>query len=53
MTAREKHLAEIEELKKGLRTTKSKYSRRDYIKGIKRKQRELRLYDRLRRDCYE
>lgn len=45
MTAREKQIAEINHLKLALKTTRSKYSRRDYIKGIKRKTKELRIYD--------
>ena len=48
MNAREKQIAEIEHLKQALKVTKSKYSKRDYIKGIRRKERELKLYDQYR-----
>ena len=43
---REKHLQEMEELRQAIRKTKSPYAKRDFVKALKRKERELREYDR-------
>lgn len=46
---REKHLQEMEELRKAICKTKSPYARRDFAKALKRKERELREYDKWRK----
>ena len=45
---KEKHIAEIERLKKKKKKTDSEYLKRDYGKDLKRMQRELRDYDRYK-----
>lgn len=45
MNARERQVMEIKQLQTALHNTRSKYAKRDYIKGIRRKKRELRQYD--------
>ena len=48
-TARERHLLEMQELRKALAKTKSPYARRDFEKALRRKEKELREYDRWRK----
>lgn len=50
MTARERHIKEIEELKKAVQKTTSPHLIKDYKKAIQRKERELREFDKLRKD---
>lgn len=50
MTARKRHLKEIEDLKKAMQATTSPYLIKDYKKAIQRKERELREFDKLRKD---
>lgn len=50
MTARERHIKEIEDLKKAVQKTTSKHLIKDYKKAIQRKERELREFDKLRKD---
>lgn len=45
MTARERQVMEIKQLQAALNKTRSIYAKKDYIKGIRRKKRELRQYD--------
>lgn len=47
MTARERHIKEIEDLKKAVQKTTSKQLAKDYKKAIKRKEYELRCFDEL------
>lgn len=48
-SAREKHIEELEALKRALLKTKSEHAKRDLKKGIRRKEQELKLYDYYRR----
>ena len=50
VTARERHLKEIADLKKAVQKTTSPYLIKDYKKAIDRKERELREYDELMKD---
>lgn len=50
MSKRDEHIAEIENLKRAIKKTKSPYAKRDFEKAIKRKQRELWEYDRWHRN---
>lgn len=44
---REKHLAEMDRLRDAIARTDSEYLRRDYLKALKRMERDLRDYDRF------
>ena len=46
MNSREKHLQEMRELRQAIVKTKSPYAKRDLEKGLRRKEKELREYDR-------
>lgn len=46
MDSRERHLQEMENIKEALKKTKSPYARRDLGKALKRKEKELKEYDR-------
>jgi len=45
MTPRQKHVQSLTEMQQELKTTKSFCRRNDLIKGIKRLQKELKIYD--------
>ncbi len=46
MSSRDKHIEEIRKMKEAYARTDSKYLRADLKKGIRRKIRELKAYDR-------
>lgn len=46
MNSRDRHLQEIQELRKAISKTKSPYAKRDFGKALKRKEKELWEYDR-------
>lgn len=46
--ARERHLREMETIRGAMIKTKSPYVRKDLEKGLRRKEKELRLYDKLK-----
>lgn len=50
MNSRAKHLQEMQELRQAIEKTKSPYLKKDYGKALKRKERELREYDRWKRN---
>ena len=47
---RKNHLQEMRDLRTALEKTRSPYARRDLQKALKRKENELREYDRWRRN---
>lgn len=49
MSKRDDHIQEIKILEKALNNTASKYLKRDYLKAIERKKRELEEYDKFHR----
>lgn len=49
MDERQRHLEEIERIKIAIKSTRSKYLKRDYTKAYKRMMRELHEYDFYRR----
>ena len=51
MTKREEAVAEITRLKEARRRSNSQHLKNDYGKAIRRKQNELRAYDRYRRQA--
>lgn len=49
MHSREQHLKEMRDLRLALEKTKSPYAKRDLMKAIRRKEKELWEYDRWKR----
>ena len=49
MSKRDDHIQEIKILEKALNNTASKYLKRDYLKAIERKKKELEEYDKFHR----
>jgi len=50
-TQRDAFIADINRIKTAIKNTDSAYLKRDYTKALKRKYRELKLYDRLHQQC--
>lgn len=46
---REEHVREMEQIRIAIARTRSEYARRDLIKGLLRKTKELALYDKLKK----
>ena len=45
---RAKHIAEMDRMRDAIQRTDSEYLKRDYVKALKRMERELAEYDRYR-----